>query len=230
MSHIFSQKPILFLKGTFKSDCKSLDQLVEERFSENIKDQGYEKPLYDKVPKYFETTEKWPKSLNLNCPICTKSCLTPDGPLYAIPKGFDSNGKIPIFGIIFNTPVCAAKFISIYQKDSEVYKQYLLKFHNIITGEDRKIEFIPTSDLWEISCYGGDRDLNDWLKIQVYNDNIYYKQFQPSETSKLSKSRFSKTKSKSNNDDSEEEDLIRMYEHMGCQEDLHSEDTGYAIY
>lgn len=228
MMSLMKSKPILFLKGTFKSDCKNLDQLIEEKYSESIND-NFIQPKYDKPPKYFESLDKWPKSLNIICPICTKSCINQDGPLYAIPKGFDSNGKIPLFGVIFNTPVCAAKFISIYLSNSEIFKNYLLSFHTLLTQDIRKIEFLPTGDHWEIDFYGGDRTVDDWLKIQIYNDQIFYKLFKPDDTKSKSKSKSKSSKIKKEISDDDIEDLEqRIYEHMGCQEDLYSEDTGYA--
>lgn len=200
------QSPILFIKGAFKQDCKTLDQLIEEKYlgDDSVEDDVIK---FDKPPKYFTTLENWPQSLNINCPTCNANCQTQDSPLYAIPKSFEKNGRIPLLGMIFNSKECAAKFIKTYLKNSEIYHNYLLKLHNKITKENRVVAIQPAGDHWEIESYGGDRKLKDWLMLQHANDKQFCKQVM--EISKKSTS------------------YVESESYHSRQEDLYSEDTGH---
>lgn len=64
----------LFLRGVFKRDCKTIEDIWCERLAlENDETESHE-VKYDKLPVMFTGLVNWPKRTNLSCNWCHRDC------------------------------------------------------------------------------------------------------------------------------------------------------------
>lgn len=146
---------VLFLRGCFLSDCKS----IEDKFDEKLLNEGsygntYEikNTTYDKIPKTFTSLESWKKSTNLKCWYC--DCTFESVPLF-IPKNVEKDGSMGVLGN-FCSWNCASSHINLhFDSDQKWEKCLLLKLlYRDFTGDEIN-EILPAPNKTEMIQYGG---------------------------------------------------------------------------
>ena len=82
MVYEYNNDNILFIKGCYIKDCKTIDQLFETQILEKI---VHHKPIikYDTIPSTFTSLREWPTTVNIHCWYCS---LTFDTVPVFIPK------------------------------------------------------------------------------------------------------------------------------------------------
>lgn len=59
----------LFLKGIYKKDYKKIEEIFHERLCNEIQQKNIK--VYDKIPQYFTSLNKWIKQTNISCWYCS---------------------------------------------------------------------------------------------------------------------------------------------------------------
>lgn len=129
---------ILFLKGVFLKDYVSIEDKFEEDLLKFGEDSYTEIPFenFDKIPKYFETLDKWQKTTNLCCWECAKHFS--NIPVF-IPRNIishDNIQKIEVFGNFCSFP-CAMRYVKFNLRSFEYDEHHLLliELYYIFTGK-----------------------------------------------------------------------------------------------
>lgn len=164
----YDQPNVMFLNGCFLQDCNTIEDMFDERLvtqSSNDNIYNIDKIVYDKIPKMFETNDKWLEKTNIKCWSC--SCL-----FYTIPitspsalHKENSNIKMDIDGI-FCTWGCASQYINVHSKGVEKWERHelLKKLYTIITG--KIIDSIEPSPPKTIMIqYGGKKSQKEYMDI-----------------------------------------------------------------
>jgi len=164
---------ILFLQGVFKTDCKRMEDILQDRL---LGDSPSNLTTYIKMPAVFTGLENWPKYTNILCNICSRSFKTFPWfePQSIDPISTGDVGKIlrpeevkksitkKDFSIVPKGVFCSChcveknirtKTVDLSEKRD---KQEMLKFlYEIVTGKSVK-EILPSPDPTDMVQYGGD--------------------------------------------------------------------------
>lgn len=159
MSKIRRTSAMLFIPGVLKKDCKTADDMMEERLRCNmvIKDTR----VFDQIPILFTTLDRWPTSTNLMCWWCHRAFR--DRPWF-VPKSIEPNVVQPTDNracVIspegnFCTAHCAAAFITAHYYGADRYNRHtMLKYvYRVFTGKN-VVEILPSPPPYELLNYGG---------------------------------------------------------------------------
>jgi hypothetical protein len=157
------QPNILFLRGCFLSDCKTIEDLFDARLMvgecnrNNFEE--FKELDYDKIPKIFTGTEDWVKQTNLKCWYCDLNFH--NIPIF-IPTSLEDSdksnsicGNMDVMGN-FCSWNCATGYINTYYTSDTKweYHELLKLLYKIFTGNivEDIIESPPKTKMVQ---YGG---------------------------------------------------------------------------
>lgn len=180
----YTQRNILFLKGVFKKDCTSIEDIFDNRITEESEfiagnDAFINENKYDKIEKKFVNLKSWHSSVNIKCWSC---CLQFDNVPVFIPTSIDQPseeseyGEMDVLGVFcsFN---CAVWYIERHCEEERKweYKNMLKILFKIFKGKDIN-EIKPSKDRWCMVQYGGNMNPNEYRE-HIYNIDKEYEHF-----------------------------------------------------
>jgi hypothetical protein len=158
----------LFLRGIYKKDYKKIEEIFHERLYNEIQQKNIK--IYDKIPQYFHTMNKWIKHTNIACWYCSNNIK--HVPKF-IPKSIEikynnekdiknksNDDKIYNISVegLFCSFNCAQSYIDEhYSKDiyEHINKTNMLLFLYYVFN-DKIISFIkPSPSKYKMVHYGG---------------------------------------------------------------------------
>ena len=167
MDYNYEPPNILFLKGCFLDDCKSVEDLFDQKLltASQADVDFYTKDIkYDKIPTVFENLDTWPKSTNIKCWVC--DCVFYTRPIF-IPSSIDRDNKMDTEGN-FCFWGCAALYINLHYNTEERWEKHamLRKLFTVFTGETIK-EIVPAIPKTEMVQYGGKKTIKEFSNYQI---------------------------------------------------------------
>lgn len=141
------QSKILFLSGVYKRDCKTIDDVVVEKFDDA--EPVSETPQIIPLPDYYDK-KIWPTEMTAPCPLCGVRASTP--PLTVIT--FVSKIGNQHNGLQFNLPTCVAFFIQTFMNNDDKLKLNLIWFLRDLTGAKIYGEIITGIPPWQVRDFG----------------------------------------------------------------------------
>jgi len=165
------RRNILFLKGIYKKDCNSMEEMftnqLMDKFKESDSNDRYVDVIYDTIPTTFTTVDKWVKSTNLKCWNC--DCNFSNMPCF-IPISLDpsKHGKeytMDVYGNFCSFP-CAASHINSNFRDDLWNKRMLLKIlYSKFHGGKKIIEIPDAPSKTMMQQYGGTINVAEYRKM-----------------------------------------------------------------
>jgi len=157
---------IMRLTGVKYADYVSIEDVFSKRLLEEAAaNPGAVPPVYDRIPKKFESMSLWPKEVTVRCWCCDR--LFSSRPVF-IPLEITGNERAPHMKPmgVFCSFSCATLHIDIEFSgaDRERFMRNLLHLFFIFTGK-RLLLIKPAPRKTEKIPYGGDMTEADWKKL-----------------------------------------------------------------
>jgi hypothetical protein len=135
----YSSPNILFLQGCFLKDCRSIEDIFDDRLISQLDTTAITELKHSPLSSIFTSKEEWPTSTTLKCWSC--SCNFTSSPIF-IPSvlypSSDSTKTYPDMKVYGNfcTWQCAALYINTYFLENDRWERYnMLKvLYKIMTG------------------------------------------------------------------------------------------------
>jgi hypothetical protein len=200
MFNIKKPPNILFIKGVYASKLPTLDDVVENKYNNNITEMGDDDDIYfttyfdgidttttidpshisppptewEKIPTTLTSIELYPSGgLNVKCWSCPKICKPA---FYSIPKYFRSVQPLnaTLFGA-FHSWGCAQFYINTHLGGDLNMTRQLEWMYNFITGEKATAGIIPVLDPKKhLIEYGiGNMTLDEWDNENNKNQKLH---------------------------------------------------------
>ena len=178
----YDQPNILFLRGCFLSDCKSIEDMFDARVMDEAMPEGklYESKEieYDTLAKKFTTLEAWASTTNLKCWTCDCNFYTI--PIFVpnnIERAKDSTklcGSMDVIGN-FCSWNCASHHINIYFTGSKRWEkhEFLKVLYKIFTGGVITEDIAPSPPKTNMVQYGGSQTLEEY-RAGIYEMSSKY--------------------------------------------------------
>lgn len=167
-----NQPNILFLRGCFLSDCKTIEDIFDARLMIGESDKNsfeeFKEIKYDKIPKTFTGVENWIKQTNLKCWFCDLNFY--NAPVF-IPTSLEDSanstsvcGNMDVMGN-FCSWNCAAGYINIHYTDDRKWEYHeLLKIlYKTFTGKSIE-DIIESPPKTKMVQYGGNMTQLDYTE------------------------------------------------------------------
>lgn len=167
---------ILYLKGVFVADCKSLNDVVDEKFMNefdltaddmkvNVGSQGAG------LPRFYEGCAKWPSKMTAACATCSiKADVAPKTILKMIEKDKSGAPRCPHNSLQFHSWPCAAYHIKYFMGNDQRYKLNLAYLYEELEGKKHVGEIEAAQPIWLMTQYGGPYLPADWDKMNDVAD------------------------------------------------------------
>jgi hypothetical protein len=162
----------LFLKGIYKKNYKKIEEIFHERLCNEIQQKNIK--IYDKIPQYFTSLNKWIKQTNISCWYCSNQIKNIPN---FVPKTIElkniksENEKIYNISTegLFCSFNCAQSYIDeCYSKDmyDHINKTNMLLFVYYIFN-NKLISYInPSPSKYKMVHFGGN------MTVQEYENEI----------------------------------------------------------
>jgi hypothetical protein len=190
LSKISSTEGVLFLQGVYKSDCKQMEDIFQDRL---IPDDAVKVKIYDKIPSIFTDTKSWLKQTNILCWFCDRSFKEQPWfePQSIEPQSIGSVGKMltcnEVMSSIANHKVkiipkgifctcnCVRAYIDLHTKDisSKHNKVSMLKYVYELFMNKTIPDIQPSPDHTDMVQYGGYLSTDEYQKKIDQLDNAY---------------------------------------------------------
>lgn len=161
---------IIFLPGVYKSDCKSLNDIEDEKWimqlaeTQETADSVAAAEPQESLPAFFTTPDKWPKKSALRCSTCRGTCTTyPKIIIQSIGREKDGSYKCQHMGLPFDTYPCAAHYIKYYLENSHELRLHLRFFYTQMEGKSRYGDIVPARSLLLLTDYNGPVERAAWI-------------------------------------------------------------------
>ena len=180
---------VLFLQGVFKTDCKRIEEMFQDKLMSENK-APVEMTNYDKIPTYFTTLSEWTKTTNLACWYCNRTFKTrPWFEPQSIEPLNDSSEKkndtsenaviIAVHGV-FCSCNCVRAYINLHTSSlsDRLNKIAMLKYvYEIFNGKSIP-DIQPSPPPTEMLMYGGSLSSTQYQQKIDHLDVAYMKELE----------------------------------------------------
>lgn len=157
---------ILCLAGVFLKDCKTLDEIAIEKYTEVVETTTQADTVC--LPSRYEGRGTWPTTMTAQCPMCgVRGDRAPITMIITLSR----NEHGVVFGnhngLQFNLWTCLAFFIQNFHRSNDVYKHNATWFYEQLEG--RPVVELPTGiPPWEVrECGIGTLSRREWISANV---------------------------------------------------------------